>query len=944
MKNIIAIVSLLWPGIQAVSQMLVTNPAFPTMYDDIEITYNATLGNGDLTGVIPVYAHTGVITNLSNNPNDWRHVVGNWGTADPAVVMQPLGNSLHRITINPSTFYDLENGETVNSLAFVFRNVNGSLVGRNADGSDIFLQLYDGSFAAGFFLPEVNSQIIELGESIDFLVQSSEDSDINLIINGLTVSTSSGTSLNYTAVGDSYGEYEVVYTADNGEEVLSDTVYYIVQPPVTVQNPPLGTQDGINYLSATSALLQLHAPNKDYVYVVGDFSDWDLRLDYQMKRSQDGNRYWLLVEGLVPGQEYRFQYHIDDEGMRIADIYSHKILDYWNDPWIPEESYPGLTPYPVGLTSDPVSVLQTNQTAYSWTDQAYVHPPKEKLIVYELLVRDFLESANYQTLLDSLDYLDDLGVNAIQLMPVNEFEGNNSWGYNPSFYFAPDKYYGPADALKDFVNECHNRGIAVILDIALNHSFGQNPQVRMYFDASILPYGEPTAGNPWFNQQPRHDFNVGYDYNHESPHTRVFTKRVLQYWVEEFHIDGYRLDLSKGFTQNLTLGDIGQWAVYDQSRINILSDYANHLWNIDPSTYVILEHFANNDEEITLSNMGFMLWGNINFSYGEAVMGYSGNFSSASYQNRGWSNPHLVSYMESHDEERIAYRLQEFGNSAGNYNTRDEETAMKRMELGHVFLLPLPGPKMIWQFGELGYDYSLFYCPNNGLLSENCKTDPKPVRWDYLDEPARLHLYKVVRALNRLKTDYPAFSTTDYDIDFGGTGKRLHLNHGSMNVTIIGNFGVSPLTMVPGFQHTGTWHEYFTGSTIVENDLNNAFYLEPGEYRLYTDVQLPLPDLSTEPTTVEEGSMGITVNAYPNPFSASVEIEVIGWESGDRAVVYDAQGRVVSELKPAVIGSGEATFRWSGLNYAGIPVTEGMYLFSHQGKEGVRSYRLVYSK
>jgi hypothetical protein len=941
MKKVSAFIFLLWPMMEPMAQILVTNPAFPTMYDDIEITYNANLGNGELGGVIPAYAHTGVITNLSESPNQWRHVVGNWGTADPEVVMQPLGNGKHRITINPSTFYDLANGEVVTQLAFVFRNVNGSLVGRNADGSDIFLPLYDGSFAAGFFLPEQSSQIIQQGESIDFLVQSSETSNINLIINGLIVSSSTGTSLNYTATAEMFGEYEVVYTADNGEEVLSDTMYYIVQPPVTIQNPPLGTQDGINYLSATSVILQLYAPLKDYVYVVGDFNDWELRLDYQMKRSQDGNRYWLHLDGLNPGEKYRFQYHINEEGMRIADIYSQKILDYWNDPWIPEESYPDLIPYPVGLTSEPVSVLQTNQVAYNWTDETYVHPPKEKLIIYELLVRDFLEEANYQALLDTLNYLDNLGVNAIQLMPVNEFEGNSSWGYNPSFYFAPDKYYGSANTLKDFVNECHNRGIAVILDIALNHSFGQNPQVRMYFDASIPPYGEPTLDNPWFNKQPRHDFNVGYDYNHESPHTRSFCKRVLQYWVEEFHIDGYRLDLSKGFTQNNTLGDIAGWAVYDQSRINILSDYGNYIWGVEPSTYIILEHFANNDEETVLSNMGFMLWGNVNAAYGEAVMGYSGNFSSASYQSRGWSSPNLVSYMESHDEERIAYKLQEFGNSSGGYNTREEETAMQRMELGHVFLLPIPGPKMIWQFGEAGYDYSLFYCPNNGLLNENCKTDPKPVRWDYLDEPARIHLYKVISALNHLKTEYPAFSTTDYDIDFGGMGKRLHLNHSSMNVTIIGNFGVTPITMIPGFQHTGTWHEYFTGSTIVENNLANAFYLEPGEYRLYTDIPLPLPDLSTEVTGIEEDVQSAIIDVYPNPFGEKIQITLHGWQNGNRAMVRDTQGRLVAELKPAIQSSGRMLFEWNGENYAGIPMPEGVYILSHQSKKGTQSHRLV---
>ncbi|MFM7618607.1 MAG: alpha-amylase family glycosyl hydrolase, partial [Bacteroidota bacterium] len=269
----------------------------------------------------------------------------------------------------------------------------------------------------------------------------------------------------------------------------------------------------------------------------------------------------------------------------------------------------------MGLTSEPVSVFQINPAAFNWTDQTFVRPAKSKLVVYELLVRDFLEDRSYQSLKDSLDYLENLGVTAIELMPINEFEGNNSWGYNPSFYFAPDKAYGTAEALKTFINEAHNRGIAVILDIALNHSFGQNPMVRMYFNPNAGDYGQPTAENPWFNQTPKHDFNVGYDFNHESTRTRDFCKRVLAYWMNEFHVDGYRFDLSKGFTQNFTLGNIGDWGVYDQSRINILTDYYSHIQANEPGAYVILEHFANNDEESTLSSNGMMLWGNLNHEY-----------------------------------------------------------------------------------------------------------------------------------------------------------------------------------------------------------------------------------------------------------------------------------------------------------------------------------------
>jgi len=179
-------------------------------------------------------------------------------------------------------------------------------------------------------------------------------------------------------------------------------------------------------------------------------------------------------------------------------------------------------------------------------------------------------------------------------MPISEFEGNLSWGYNPNYYFAPDKYYGTKNALKHFIDECHSRGIAVIQDMVLNHSFGTSPMVMLYWDALN---NRPAANNPWFNPIAKHDFNVGYDFNHESEATKYLVNRVVKYWINEYHVDGYRFDLSKGFTQTNTLGNTTAWGHYDQSRINIWQRISDSIWSVKPNAYVILEHFADNDEE-----------------------------------------------------------------------------------------------------------------------------------------------------------------------------------------------------------------------------------------------------------------------------------------------------------------------------------------------------------
>jgi 1,4-alpha-glucan branching enzyme len=906
------------------AQILTSTPAFPTQTDQITVFYDATTGNGDLSGYTPIYAHTGVITSNSVGPNDWQHTVGNWGTADASVLMTPMGNNIHKIVITPSTFYNLNVGETVSKMMFVFRNAQGTVVGRNADGSDIYLNVYPPGFNASLSQPAAESQIVSANQVVPVTANSSIASNITISVNGTQVASGNGiTTLNYNFSESLSGEYIVSMTAVNGATTITDEKVIIILPSINVAAAPAGTIDGINITSTTGVRLQLYAPNKSFVFVIGDFNNWQLDLSYLMNRTPDGNTYWLDIPNLSPGTEYRFQYYINIEGMRVADVYADKILDGWNDGWIPETTYPNLIDYPNGLTSEPVSVFRTDPPVFNWTDQSFVRPAKTKLVVYELLVRDFLEDRTYTSLTDSLDYLENLGVTAIQLMPINEFEGNDSWGYNPSFYFAPDKAYGSAEALKTFVNEAHNRGIAVIMDIALNHSFGQNPMVRMYFDASAGQYGQPTANNPWFNPTPKHDFNVGYDFNHESLQTKNFTKRVIAHWMQNYHIDGYRFDLSKGFTQNLTLGNIGAWGAYDQSRVNIWNDYYTHMQTVEPGSYAILEHFADNSEETVLSNNGMMFWGNLNHEYMEGSMGYSSNFSWGSYQNRGWNNAHLITYAESHDEERMMYKNLLYGASSGTYNITNLNTALKRQELAHCLLLPIPGPKMIWQFGELGYDYSINTCSDGVTINTDCRTSAKPVRWDYWDNQNRKHLYKVTAALNNLKKTEPVFSTTNFNIDLGGFGKRIHLN-GTNNAVVVGNFQTTSINMVPGFQHTGTWYDYFTGNAFQVNDLNATFFFEPGEYHVYTDYQLAVPDLNTSLEEVMSFAKS-TFMIWPNPATNRVNLAYSMVQAAPvQIVLRDLTGRVVSSFNTQGV-SGINQSEW---NLSAENIAAGSYIIS----------------
>ncbi|HEY4323549.1 MAG TPA: alpha-amylase family glycosyl hydrolase [Mucilaginibacter sp.] len=588
---------------------------------------------------------------------------------------------------------------------------------------------------------------------------------------------------------------------------------------------PIGAVDGVTFInSGTSVVFNLYAPGKKTVSVSGDFNNWQA---VAMNETPDGTRWWVQVDNINPSTEYSYQYLIDGT-IKIADPYTEKILDPVNDPSIPNTIYPNLKPYPSGQTGY-VSEFQTNPPSYSWKTTSFTRPSPKNLVIYELLVRDFVATHSYQTLTDTLNYLSNLGVNAIELMPVNEFEGNDSWGYNTDFGFALDKYYGPKNVYKAFIDACHAKGIAVIQDIVLEDQFGSSPMVQMYAASN----GAPSASNPWFNQTNMHPDAVGYQLNHQSAATAYYTENVMKYWMQEYHIDGFRFDQAKGFTQTQS-ADEGAWANYDPSRIAIWQKYNNFMKAIDPTFYVILEYFAANNEESVLANQGMMMWTNLSSSAEQATMGYATNpswdLSGLFYDGYGFTAPYnLVAYWESHDEERTMYKNEAYGNSSGGYSTMDIPTGLKREEMAVAFLMSSPGPKMIWQFEELGYDIS---------INQNGRLGDKPILWNYNADASRRHLYNVYSKMINMKIKNPVFATTNFTYNLANSVKTIQLLDASANVEIVGNFDVVSLTVNVAFPATGTWYDNITGNSITISNAPYTMTLAPGEYHVYSSKPL----------------------------------------------------------------------------------------------------------
>jgi hypothetical protein len=203
---------------------------------------------------------------------------------------------------------------------------------------------------------------------------------------------------------------------------------------------------------------------------------------------------------------------------------------------------------------------------------------------------------------------------------------------------------------------------------------------------------------------------------------------------------------------------------------------------------------------------------------------------------------------------------------------------------------------MLWQFGELAYDFPINYC-ENGTINPDCRTSPKPIRWDYFSDPYRRKLHGITSSLLTLRKNHEVFETTDFQLNITtGQVRSIFLNHPDLNVAVFANVGVQGTTVTnPAFQHIGEWYEYYTGDTLlVTSGVPTSFSLKPGEYRLYLDKYVPLPEGVVVSGAKEAAGFLAFVEVQPNPVTESMNILFELKEKTDlRMEVTDASGRRV---------------------------------------------------
>lgn len=837
---------------------------------------------------------------------------GSWTASDEASrFTYDSATDTYTKIITPATYY---NAIGIGKIGFLIKAKDGN---GDKKSQDMFAEV--GIFQATLTLPTENSTtIIASGGNLNITATNTNGAaSYSLKSNGVVINLNANTSsyiFNQTNITGNQN-YELSIT-QNGTTIIKKFTA-IVNPGTVSAVMPAGFTDGINYnvTDATKATLVLDAPLKDFVYVAGSFNNWTPTSSYVMKKDPVSGKFWLELTGLVSGVDNMYQYWVVANSptanspslVKTADPYSTLVLSPFDDSGIPATSYPNMPVYPVGQERE-VTVLKTGQTPYPWQVANFVKPEKEKLVVYEVLVRDFDANRNYQSLIDKIDYFKNLKINAIELMPVMEFEGNESWGYNTSFHMALDKFYGTSDKLKEFIDLCHQNGIAVILDVALNHAFGRNPMVRMWMnDPDNDGWGSPSAENPYFNTVAKHSYSVGEDFNHSSLLTQNYVKRVIKQWVEEYKIDGLRWDLTKGFTQNCTAGDDTCTNNYQADRVAVLKSYADYSWNLDPTHYTIFEHLGSDTEEKEWANYkitetpskGVMMWGKLTKEYNQLSMGYptESNIYRMTSASHGFNANRLLGYAESHDEERLMYKNVQYGNSNNaSYDVKNLNIALSRMSaIGAVSLL-IPGPKMIWHFGELGWDSSIFTCNNNivntdfDVASGDCKLDTKPQpQWtsNWLGNSERSKIYNDWAKMITMKTTEPVFLGAVTVSNTNSLFPNIAITNSALSSTqlkdvlIVANFDVTAQNVATGFPYTGTWYNLMDNTTINVVNTTAPINIPPGEFRIYGNQQVLL--------AIEDFEKPNTITLYPNPVSDYFTLNVFS----SKVEIYSLSGQLV---------------------------------------------------
>ncbi len=559
------------------------------------------------------------------------------------------------------------------------------------------------------------------------------------------------------------------------------------------------------HAGADTATFCLTAPSKLTAHVVGDFNAWNPRAT-AMQTNGNGH-FWATVPVSRGPLRYQFVVHQSEPGAEVwvADPYAREIT--WD-------------------AHGPKAIL-ADDPPFTWHDHEWRRPLLRDLVIYELCVRDFTgrksdtgeQLGTFAGVQAKLDYLLKLGVNAIELMPITEFPGNSSWGYNPVFYMAPKWVYGRPLDLKKLVEAAHQRGIALILDMVFNHAWADQPYYRMY-PPLFGPKGEMLEDrNPFFHHHNNGHANSwgGLDWEHQSVHTRTYMQDIVRFWLEEYHVDGFRFDWVGGV-------EFDPWQPH-RERFDPdfgIAPVARAAREAAPTCYLIGEYwpiFGTNHTKtaarLVRETETEAVW-NGEFHHGlercllQTWQWECQNMASvlAGFRGQGFARAdQVVNYVVSHDERRPEHEIQFWGEQiqlhppelTGQRFADRWELAMQKARLGLVALMTCPGVPMLYAGQEFGEDI-----PRTIAFW--------PLDWKKLALRQGEAQFTFYRKLLRLRHDHPALRS-NYIEFYGDDFARYKVIRykrwdGAGDVVVAAlNFDCVPQRAGLGFPHNGLWIE-----------------------------------------------------------------------------------------------------------------------------------------
>lgn len=874
-----------------VAQVFTTNqPVLQEQSENVVITFHADVadsnGATNLKGTAsttPLYVHIGVYTTKS--PAAWSHVLTDW----PTSASDPKANTdANKLTWRANDTWDLNIGnlrtyfgitdeaEKITKVCVLARNAAGS-----KQTADCFLDVMPDGYQIAFS-HDAPSTIFTEPTTVNFSVNATAPSTIKLYVNDSEIASASNAkeltkSYSFSTPGTSW---TVKAVATDGATTREQKVEFLYPAP----SPRADYPGGVPRMGAVAqpdgdVIFCLAAPGKSSVMLVPSWDDYQI-LDRNMMKYQDyeGQRYfWIKVSGLDPDKSYPY-YYLVDATTSVGDPYAHLVLDPYNDRYLKADVFPERPDYPYDKFNNILlAVYHGNQDRYDWQVTDFKIPAKESLVIYEMLLRDFTgrdrtADGTINMALEKIPYLVDLGINAIELMPVMEFNGNNSWGYNTNFYMALDKAYGSPDDLKRFIDTCHANGIAVLLDIVFNQSDGLHPWYQMY----------PRQSNPFYNSNAPHDYSVLNDWIQDNPLVQQQWEDAITYWMTAYKVDGFRFDLVKGLGNNDSYKNGTE--AYNASRVANMIRLHNHIKAVNPDALHINENLAGEQEECEMAADGQFNWSNQNGNSANYAKGYASSlkyFSSEACKRPWGSN---ITYAESHDEERIAYS-QKSTSYADIKN--DKPTAMSRLASVGAHLLMTPGSiPMIWQFGELAADETT---KKNG--SNN--TDPKKVLWSRLDDPDYKGIHESYRSLIHARRDNADLFMQDADVNIASnksSDRHIRLTKGDREMILLvnpGRTGEATLN-VEAKKISGSNYQVLSSS---ENFTNPVI---TGQGTI--SCTMPHSSYVVIGTTNLAGIDSVTADSHDNVSVSGADGKIIITGDYDSAEVYDISGRRYNTL------------------------------------------------